>query len=217
MAIQTSLRVRKTFANKLSSTSTSSGRLLMLFVSDTVPVPASSDEVRAYCDSVLNYSPNYGGGSGNRANVLAWTLVLPGSVTELSQANDLAMLTSNRTITASNTGRIGSVMIISPLVNSTAVALSSQYNHAGSMTTCLGFTTSTSISPTNDRFGLPEALSTNASYQGYAQTYYNGLHSITDSVGLQASSAFLKTSSLDLVSGATFTLYGFSLKAVMAS
>lgn len=216
MTIQVSKRVRKTFANKLASTATGSGRLLMLLVSDAVAVPATADGVLDYCNAVLNYSPNYGGRSGNRANVLAWGLVLPGSVTELAQVSVAVAMTSNRTITASNTGRIGSVLVISPhIYNSAPVTLASTSSVAGTMTSCSGFISSTGYASDNTHFGIPEANT--GSYVNQAKNYYNGLHFITDSVGIQASSACVRTSTLDLVSGTPFTLYGFNLKANMAS
>lgn len=80
MAIQTSLRVRKTFANQFAvDTNMAAGaasRLYMFFVSDTIPLPADENDVTRYLYAVFNYSPNYGGDSGNRANLLAWTKVM---------------------------------------------------------------------------------------------------------------------------------------------
>lgn len=217
MAIQTSLRVRKIFANKFAGLSTAYSKCAMIFVSDAVAVPTSAEGMKTYLHAVLNYSPNYGGGSGNRDNLLAWTVVMPGATTELSQVSNLAIMTSNRAITPVKTGKVGSILVIAPHYYASATPTNGSNIAIGTATSISSLCLPTNSSIANAALGIPEALSV-SSGSGYAvNNYFNGVHFITDSVGDQLSSACVKVSSLDLIAGTPFTLYGFSVRANIVS
>ena len=214
MAIQTSLRVRKTFANKLaqctSTASTYHGRLVMVFVRDTVVFPTDASGMKNYLHSTLNYSSNFGGSSANRDNLLAFTMVMPSSVAELSQVSDLTMLSSNRSITPLKSGRIGSIFVFAPVIQT------STYNMTNIATSTFqdsqtGIIAASVTALSGSLIGLPENMLTN--YAANAKNYFNAVHFATDSIGVPSSSACVKISSPDLVAGTPFVLHGFSIKS----
>lgn len=227
MAIQTSLRVRKTFANILSYDTNSSAtnyalsRLVMVFVKDSVSFPTTAAGMSDYLNAVLNYSPNYGGGAGNRANLLAWTMVMPGTTatgatSPLGQTNDISMLTANRVITPINTGRVGSVIVFSPHVASNSATSTMSATVSGYSQVITGVVGAAATSISVSLLGIPEAA-TGTTGTTVAPGYFGGVHFVTDSVGVQSSSACVKLSTLDLVSGTPFTSYGYSLKTNLVS
>lgn len=219
MAIQTSLRVRKTFANKLASTPIGlNGRLIVVFVKDTVVVPTDAAGMKDYLYSVLNFSSNYGGGAGNRENILAFTTAAPTSITELSQANDQVLLSSNRAITPLKTGKIGSVLVFAPTASTTAsLPINSATMASGNCGAISSLALATAATISTTTLGIPEALAVLTSHTTAVINYFGGVHFVTDSVGVLGSGACVQTSTLDLVSGTPFTLHGFSLKANLAS
>lgn len=219
MAIQTSLRVRKTFANKLASTSIGyAGRLIVVFIKDTVVVPADAAGMKDYLYSVLNFSSNYGGGAGNRENILAFTAAAPTSITELSQTNDQVLLSSNRAITPLKTGKIGSILVFAQTALTTAgLSINSSSMVSGNCNAISGLAVATATTISSSTLGIPEALTVAATNTASVINYFGGVHFVTDSIGLLGSGACVQTSTLNLVSGTPFTLHGFSLKANLAS
>ena len=224
MAIQTSLRVRKTFANQFASDTnlgTGCSRLYMFFVSGTVQMPTGPEGVKAYLDSVLNYSPNYGGASSNRSNLLAWTKLMgtggavAGDNSPLVQSGDSVLYTPVRSITPVNTGTVGSIFVISLNYGITTNILNAGYMGLASVYSSIVLPTASGISSV--AFGIPEALPAgSANIAGQVKNYYCGLHFITDSVGSTSSSASVKMSNTTLTSGTPFTLNGFAIKCKMA-
>lgn len=224
MAIQTSLRVRKTFANQFAvDTNMVTGgvsRLYMFFVSDAVPLPVDEDDVTRYLYAVFNYSPNYGGGSGNRANLLAWTKVMgagtanAGAGSALVQSGEVVRYLPNRTITPINTGNVGSVVVMGHNYSSTtAPTLAGEYIARSGIVTGMIYAAATN--PADTLIGIPEAQGSGATQLNVMKNYFNGLHFISDSVGATSSSAMVKMSTLSLTSGTPFTLNGFSITCNM--
>lgn len=224
MAIQTSLRVRKTFANQFAvdtnMTAGSVSRLYMFFVSDAVPIPVDENDVTRYLYAVFNYSPNYGGGSGNRANLLAWTKVMgsgtanAGDGSALVQSGEVVRYLPNRTITPINTGDVGSVVVMGHNYSTSATpTLAGEYTARSNIVT--GVISATPGNPGDITIGIPEAQGSAILQQNVMKNYFNGLHFISDSVGTTSSSAMVKMSTLSLTSGTPFTLNGFSVTCNM--
>lgn len=221
MSIQSSLRVKKTFANLLASgendlDGSQKSRTYVIFVSTNVPFPTTSQGAYQYFTSVLNYNTAYGGSPSNRANLLAWAPTMPGTTagvtSPLSQVDDIASLLAFSDIIPINSGTIGSVFVISPLAHVGPEIMSDAKSGWCSPLTRIVTPADAGIGGTTNALGIPEGLGVNSGNTAALSTYYSGVQFATDSIGTSTSNTIVRVSTTNLTAGTPFRFFGYNLK-----
>lgn len=211
MALQFSSRVTKNLAAQIiagrgNDPYNLAARLVIAFIKNTVSVPTNSASMFSYLNSCLNFSA-YGGTTGAGANVpnLLGYYYLPAtnSALALQQSGSIINYVGPTTITALQSGTIGSIIIYAPSTNLNNTTEPYIATTKGMVADVSG----------NDltSYALPIGTA-NSTYSEYSPVWFNGVSLITDSVGIANSSSVAKFSSLTTVQGQTFTLNSISVK-----
>ena len=211
MALQVSPRVYKTLAAQMCSgmendvSTTDYSRLAIIFVRNDVAIPTNSSEIYNYLNTSLNHTNFGGANTWNEAYVLA-SYVFPDLNTELQFGQldsnpSIINYTGPTTITAKQTGTIGSIIVFTPNVITTIGPV------VASTFTLSNLETGGTLNAT-----VLQTTLTSGSYSSYASTFFRGFSFCTDSVGTAASSAAVKFSTLDVTQGQTFTFHGMNIK-----
>lgn len=211
MALQFSSRVTKNLAAQIvagrgNDTSFPASRLVIAFIKDTINVPSSSTNMFSYLNNCLNFS-SFGGTAGagaNVPNVLGYHY-LPATNSELAlqQNGSIVNYIGPTTITALQSGVIGSIIIYAP--NTNLNNTTDPHIETGKAMV--------SVVDGNDltAYALPVGTA-GSTYTQYSPIWFNGVSLITDSVGLINSTAVAKFTSLQTVQGQPFTLNSIGVK-----
>lgn len=211
MALQVSSRVIKNTAAQIClgmENDTSSGsysRLVIAFIRNDVPIPTNSSEIYNYLNTSLNHS-NYGGAMTTNEGYVLAAYTFPDlnvylQFGQLSSDPKVVSYVGPTSITAKQTGTVGSIIVYAPNQNTGGYG----YAYVGNPLA----NTSTGANMTNTV--MPTGISS-STYNAYAPQWFKGFSFCTDSVGGTDSSASVKLSTLDLVQGQSFTFHSIGVK-----
>lgn len=219
MALSFSPRVMKNLAQQMvftvhqSGTTTRYTRLAFVFVKNTVAIPTDDAGIYNYLNTCLNNSA-YGGTGGagaNQSNILGWVCLGANQASISNQNNNLASWTTSTTVTAVNSGTIGSVICLAPTQGVTdGMSVTQGSGGATATTTGSGLVLTNTATDSAGSIMIGSGI-TSANFNSYSPEYFSSFNFITDSVGTSGTPV-VKVSTMDVTAGTNFQMLGFKLR-----